>query len=227
MGHGRYGRARLPVPGQSHPGRGPVPLQVATRLRYDLDVHFRSYLHANTLLPIQNPGSTQREDTEQNHVFKVEQPAAPGCSVQEGSATRAPLTLAVAVSDHLGAIQHQGLPVQPERDVGGHLLPVLSRWSAATGGGALLPPTVTLLPAPLTDRQPVVAVAYLMAPRLGLFTAPSAMETWRRCPVQEGTGIPPNSAQEPPQRLFETESRLPPRPRRPPRARRCWQRTRR
>jgi len=66
----------------------------ATRLRYDMDVHFRSYLHANTLLPIQNPGSTQREDTEQNHVFKVEQPL-PWLLKQEGSATRAPLTLAV------------------------------------------------------------------------------------------------------------------------------------
>ena len=66
----------------------------ATRLRYDLDVHFRNYLHANVLLPIQNPGSTQREDTEQNHIFRLEQPL-PWLLKQEGGATRAPLTLAV------------------------------------------------------------------------------------------------------------------------------------
>jgi len=71
-----------------------------------MDVHFRSYLHANTLLPIQNPGSTQREDTEQNHIFKLEQPL-PWLLKQEGSATRAPLTLGRGVSDHLDAVQHQ------------------------------------------------------------------------------------------------------------------------
>ena len=53
-----------------------------------------NYLHANVLLPIQNPGSTQREDTEQNHIFRLEQPL-PWLLKQEGGATRAPLTLAV------------------------------------------------------------------------------------------------------------------------------------
>lgn len=45
-----------------------------TRLRYDYDVHFRNYLHAHTLLPSNNPGTRERADTEQTHVFKVEQP---------------------------------------------------------------------------------------------------------------------------------------------------------
>src|SRR6266851_1615891 len=75
------------------------------------------------------------------------------------------------------------------------------------------PPTVTLLPAPLTDTSALVGLAYLMAPRLGFFTAPSAMATLVAvAPFRRATGIPPNSAQEPPHRLFETESRLPPVP---------------
>src|SRR5713226_5852410 len=75
------------------------------------------------------------------------------------------------------------------------------------------PPTVTLLPAPLTDTRALVGLAYLMAPRLGFFTAPSAMATLVAvAPFRRATGIPPNSAQEPPHRLFETESRLPPVP---------------
>src|SRR6266446_6242243 len=79
--------------------------------------------------------------------------------------------------------------------------------------GDYFPRTATLLPAPLTDTSAVVAVAYLMAPRLGFLTAPSAMETLAaEAPFRRATGIPPNSAQEPPQRLFETESRLPPAP---------------
>src|SRR6266545_2233537 len=72
------------------------------RLRYDLDVHLRKYLHADSILPVivsddrvlNNPGSTQRYDSEQNHIFKVEQPL-PWLLRQEGGATRAPLTLAV------------------------------------------------------------------------------------------------------------------------------------
>src|SRR5229473_1482291 len=75
------------------------------------------------------------------------------------------------------------------------------------------PPTVTLLPAPLTDTRALVGLAYFMVPRLGFFTAPSVMETLVAvAPFRRATGIPPNSAQEPPQRLFETESRLPPVP---------------
>ena len=60
-----------------------------------------------------------------------------------------------------------------------------------------MPPTVTLLPAPLTDTSALVGVAYLMAARLGLLTAPSAMETLAaEAPFRRATGIPPNSAQE-------------------------------
>jgi tetratricopeptide (TPR) repeat protein len=74
----------------------------ATRLRYDLDVHLRKYLHADSILPVivsddrvlNNPSSTQRYDSEQNHIFKLEQPL-PWLLRQEGGATRAPLTLAV------------------------------------------------------------------------------------------------------------------------------------
>src|SRR5207244_5356440 len=79
--------------------------------------------------------------------------------------------------------------------------------------GDYFPPTATLLPAPLTDPSAVVAVAYLMAPRLGFFTAPSAMETLATAaPFRRAAAIPPNSAQEPPHGLFEAESRLPPVP---------------
>src|SRR5207245_7141611 len=75
------------------------------------------------------------------------------------------------------------------------------------------PPTATLLPAPLTDTSALVGLTYLMAPGLGFFTAPSAREPLAAAaPSRRATGIPPNSAQEPPQRLFETESRLPPAP---------------
>jgi tetratricopeptide (TPR) repeat protein len=70
-----------------------VPVAL-TRLSYNLDVQFRNYLHANTILPIQNPGSTQRYDTEQNHIFKAEHPL-PWLLRQDGGATRSPLTLAV------------------------------------------------------------------------------------------------------------------------------------
>src|SRR6266571_4684824 len=81
------------------------------------------------------------------------------------------------------------------------------------GPGDYFPPTATLLPAPLTDTSALVGLTYLMAPRLGFFTAPSAMETLAAvAPFRRATGIPPNSAQEPPHRLFETESRLPPVP---------------
>ncbi|HET7874401.1 MAG TPA: tetratricopeptide repeat protein [Methylomirabilota bacterium] len=47
-----------------------------TRLSYDLDVHFRNYLHAHTLLPDSSLGGKKRRrlDTEQNHIFRVVQP---------------------------------------------------------------------------------------------------------------------------------------------------------
>lgn len=68
-----------------------------TRLKYDFDLHQRHYLHANTLLPVVNPGTREREDFEQNHVVRVEQvmaanlgPASIGCA----SNAPCPLTLA-------------------------------------------------------------------------------------------------------------------------------------
>jgi tetratricopeptide (TPR) repeat protein len=69
----------------------------STRLKYDFDLHQRHYLHANTLLPVVNPGTREREDFEQNHVVRVEQvlaanigPASIGCA----SNAPCPLTLA-------------------------------------------------------------------------------------------------------------------------------------
>ena len=68
-----------------------------TRLKYDFDLHQRHYLHANSLLPVVNPGTREREDFEQNHVVRVEQvlaanlgPASIGCA----SNAPCPLTLA-------------------------------------------------------------------------------------------------------------------------------------
>jgi tetratricopeptide (TPR) repeat protein len=69
----------------------------STRLKYDFDLHQRHYLHANTLLPVVNPGTREREDFEQNHVARVEQvvaanigPASIGCA----PTAPCPLTLA-------------------------------------------------------------------------------------------------------------------------------------
>ncbi len=69
----------------------------STRLKYDFDLHQRHYLHANTLLPVLNPGTREREDFEQNHVVRVEQvlaanigPASIGCA----PTAPCPLTLA-------------------------------------------------------------------------------------------------------------------------------------
>jgi len=45
-----------------------------TRLKYDYDVHFRNYAHAHTVLPEVNPRTRERADTEQTHVFRIEQP---------------------------------------------------------------------------------------------------------------------------------------------------------
>jgi tetratricopeptide (TPR) repeat protein len=68
----------------------------STRLKYDFDLHQRHYLHANSLLPVVNPGTREREDSEQNHVVRVEQvlaanlgPASIGCA----SNAPCPLTL--------------------------------------------------------------------------------------------------------------------------------------
>ena len=69
----------------------------STRLKYDFDLHQRHYRHANTLLPAVNPGSREREDLEQNHVFRIEQvlaknlgPSVIGCA----PTAPCPLTLA-------------------------------------------------------------------------------------------------------------------------------------
>ena len=45
-----------------------------TRLVYDFDLHVRNYRHAHTLLPVINPATRERTDTEQVHIFRVEQP---------------------------------------------------------------------------------------------------------------------------------------------------------
>ena len=69
----------------------------STRLRYDFDLHQRGYLHANTILPANNPDTRKRQDLEQNHIFRVEQvlatnlgPGSIGCSAN----APCPLTLA-------------------------------------------------------------------------------------------------------------------------------------
>lgn len=45
-----------------------------TRLVYDMDLHLRNYRHPNTLLPIVNPETKKRVDSELTHVFRVEKP---------------------------------------------------------------------------------------------------------------------------------------------------------
>lgn len=44
------------------------------RLTYDFDLHYRNYLHANTLLPSDAPGSRERSDHEYTHTARVEVP---------------------------------------------------------------------------------------------------------------------------------------------------------
>jgi hypothetical protein len=44
------------------------------RLRYDYEVHLRNYQNLNTVLPTTAPGTVKRQDTEQLHVMRVEQP---------------------------------------------------------------------------------------------------------------------------------------------------------
>ena len=45
-----------------------------TRLRYDYEIHFRDYRHANLFLPGTSPNTVTRTDTEQLHVFRIEKP---------------------------------------------------------------------------------------------------------------------------------------------------------
>jgi tetratricopeptide (TPR) repeat protein len=46
----------------------------AIRLRYDLDVHLRTYQHSNTLLPTTAPGTVQRRDQEITNIVRAELP---------------------------------------------------------------------------------------------------------------------------------------------------------
>ena len=46
----------------------------ATRLKYDLDVHFRNYRHKNTILPTTTPGTVWRQDTEIVNIVRAELP---------------------------------------------------------------------------------------------------------------------------------------------------------
>ena len=69
----------------------------STRLKYDFDLHQRHYLHANTLLPAVNPGTREREDLEQNHVFRIEQVLAKNLGPTSiGCAPTAPCPLTLA-----------------------------------------------------------------------------------------------------------------------------------
>jgi tetratricopeptide (TPR) repeat protein len=44
------------------------------RLVYDFDVHYRDYLHANTLLPLRRAGTRERSDLEYTHAARVDVP---------------------------------------------------------------------------------------------------------------------------------------------------------
>ena len=72
---------------------------------------------------------------------------------------------------------------------------------------------LTLLVAPLTETSAVLGEPSLMEPRPAFWIAPAPMETLPAvAPFMRATGMPPMRAQEPPHRLLETESRLPPDP---------------
>jgi hypothetical protein len=62
-----------------------------TQLSYNMDVHFVNYLHANTLFPITHPGSVQRSDIEQVHIFALVQPL-PFLRRLEGGSAQWPLS---------------------------------------------------------------------------------------------------------------------------------------
>jgi hypothetical protein len=44
------------------------------RLKYDFDVHFRDYLHKNSLLPVTAPDTKRRQDTEFTNIARAELP---------------------------------------------------------------------------------------------------------------------------------------------------------
>src|SRR4030095_14645098 len=67
--------------------------------------------------------------------------------------------------------------------------------------------------APLTERSAVLGKASLMLPSPGFWIAPAPIETLPAvAPFSRATGLPPMRRQEPPQRLFDTDSRFPPEP---------------
>jgi tetratricopeptide (TPR) repeat protein len=83
----------------------------STRLKYDFDLHQRQYLHANTILPVVNPGTREREDLEQNHVFRIEQVLAKNLGPTSiGCAPTAPCPLTLA-AEYQRTIADSNLPV--------------------------------------------------------------------------------------------------------------------
>lgn len=83
----------------------------STRLKYDFDLHQRHYLHANTILPVVNPGTREREDLEQNHVFRIEQVLAKNLGPTSiGCAPTAPCPLTLA-AEYQRTIADSNLPV--------------------------------------------------------------------------------------------------------------------
>jgi hypothetical protein len=83
----------------------------STRLKYDFDLHQRHYLHANSLLPVVNPGTREREDTEQNHVFRIEQVLAKNLGPTSiGCAPTAPCPLTLA-AEYQRTVADSNLPV--------------------------------------------------------------------------------------------------------------------
>lgn len=82
-----------------------------TRLKYDFDLHQRHYLHANSLLPAVNPSTREREDTEQNHVFRIEQVLAKNLGPTSiGCAPTAPCPLTLA-AEYQRTVAESNLPV--------------------------------------------------------------------------------------------------------------------
>ena len=82
-----------------------------TRLKYDFDLHQRHYLHANTLLPVVNPGTREREDLEQNHIFRIEQVLASNLGPTSiGCAPTAPCPLTLA-AEYQRTVADSNLPI--------------------------------------------------------------------------------------------------------------------
>ncbi len=83
----------------------------STVARYDFNLHQRDYVHANTLLPITDPGTRERFDLEQNHDVRIDHrlarsfgPASIGCS----DAAPCPLTLS---AEFQRTVNRSNLPV--------------------------------------------------------------------------------------------------------------------